>query len=116
MRDIIGKNIGKGLVIGMESMKTSIQQAAGHIAEWAKPDIQDMDRYGETQQTSISSHLSTLATRAVQPIVQQIDSGPVEMNFYNTIHNERDMNRMYEKANDWFAERGRMSKIGIGRA
>lgn len=116
MRDMIGKNIGKGLVIGMESMKASIQQAAGHIAEWAKPDTPDMERYDQAQQTAISSHLSTFATGSVQPIVQQIDSGPVEMNFYNTIHNERDINRMYEKANDWFVERGRMSKIGIGRA
>ncbi|WP_245003024.1 phage tail protein [Bacillus nitratireducens] len=115
MRDQVGKQIGAGLVVGMKSMKSSIQSASENLANWAEPDINAIDVYGKNKQETISSHLAALATRTSQPIVQQVDSGPVEMNFYNTIQNERDIDRMFEKANDWFAERGRNVKIGIGR-
>ncbi|MGG0731561.1 phage tail protein [Bacillus paramycoides] len=115
MRDEVGKQIGAGLVVGMKSMKSSIQSASENLADWAKPDVNDIDIYGRNKQETMSSNLAALATRTSQPIVQQVDSGPVEMNFYNTIQNERDIDRMFEKANDWFAERGRNVKIGIGR-
>ena len=40
-----------------------------------------LNLYGINKQDNIASNLSALATGAVQPIVQQIDSGPVEINF-----------------------------------
>ncbi|MGE6552911.1 hypothetical protein ACQKFK_29405 [Bacillus mycoides] len=93
----------------------ALQSAFNNISNMVDDTFKKLNLYGINKQDNIVSNLSTLATRAVQPIVQQIDSGPVEVNFYNTINNERDVDRMYEKANDWFAERGRIVKIGIGR-
>ncbi|WP_444876466.1 phage tail protein, partial [Bacillus pseudomycoides] len=40
---------------------------------------------------------------------------PIEVNFYNTVRDERDIDRMFEKADDWFAQKGRNLNIGIGR-
>ncbi|WP_240522248.1 hypothetical protein [Bacillus thuringiensis] len=92
-----------------------LQSALNNISNMVDDTFKKLNLYGINKQDNIASNLSTLATGAVQPIVQQIDSGPVEINFYNTINNERDVDRMFEKANDWFAERGRNVKIGIGR-
>ncbi|MBC6973044.1 hypothetical protein H9I32_11850 [Bacillus sp. Xin] len=114
MRDMVGKNIGKGLVIGMDSMKGSIQKAAENISEWAKPDIQDFDMYNKKQQESISSNLSSVAARSVQSI-QKVENGPTTVNFYNTVRNERDIDNMFEKADDWFAQRGKTLNLGVGR-
>ncbi|MGN4664692.1 phage tail protein [Bacillus cereus group sp. MYBK234-1] len=93
----------------------ALQSAFNNISNMVDDTFKKLNLYGINKQDNIASNLSSLATRAVQPIVQQIDSGPVEINFYNTINNERDVDRMFEKANDWFAERGRNIKIGIGR-
>ncbi len=87
-----------------------LQSALNNISNMVDDTFKKLNLYGINKQDNITSNLSTLATRAVQPIVQQIDSGPVEINFYNTINNERDVDRMFEKANDWFAERGRNVK------
>ncbi|MDR5047299.1 hypothetical protein FNE59_17380 [Bacillus thuringiensis] len=92
-----------------------LQSALNNISNMVDDTFKKLNLYGINKQDNIASNLSALATGAVQPIVQQIDSGPVEINFYNTINNERDVDRMFEKANDWFAERGRNVKIGIGR-
>ncbi|WP_254905516.1 hypothetical protein [Bacillus thuringiensis] len=93
----------------------ALQSAFNNISNMVDDTFKKLNLYGINKQDNIASNLSALATGAVQPIVQQIDSGPVEINFYNTINNERDVDRMFEKANDWFAERGRNVKIGIGR-
>ncbi|HDR4766717.1 TPA: hypothetical protein QCR53_006017, partial [Bacillus cereus] len=92
-----------------------LQSALNNISNMVDDTFKKLNLYGINKQDNIGSNLSALATGAVQPIVQQIDSGPVEINFYNTINSERDVDRMFEKANDWFAERGRNVKIGIGR-
>ncbi|MEC3262557.1 hypothetical protein P9052_33070 [Bacillus cereus] len=93
----------------------ALQSAFNNISNMVDDTFKKLNLYGINKQDNIASNLSALATGAVQPIVQQNDSGPVEINFYNTINNERDVDRMFEKANDWFAERGRNVKIGIGR-
>ncbi len=38
------------------------------------------------------------------------------MTFNTTVKNESDLNKMFEKADDWFAKKGQMLNIGIGRA
>ncbi|PFP88713.1 DUF2207 domain-containing protein [Bacillus cereus] len=44
-----------------------------------------------------------------------VNQQPVEVNFYNTVRNDRDIDRMFEKADDWFTQQGRNLNIGIGR-
>lgn len=39
-----------------------------------------------------------------------------EVTFNTTVKNESDLNKMFEKADDWFAKKGQMLNIGIGRA
>ncbi|MGR5963502.1 hypothetical protein ACT7DB_01000 [Bacillus cereus] len=50
-----------------------------------------------------------------QPIQPVVEGGPVEMNFYTTVRNDRDIDRMFEKADDWLVQKGRNINIGMGR-
>lgn len=115
MRDMIGKNLGKGLVIGMDSMKASVQNAAENMADWAKPDIGYIDAYGKNQQETMSSNLSSEASRMAQS-TQNVDSSQNIININNpVVRSDRDIDNMFEKADDWFAQRGRNLNLGIGR-
>ena len=38
-----------------------------------------------------------------------------EVTFHTTVNNESDLNKMFEKADDWFAQKGQQLNIGIGR-
>lgn len=38
-----------------------------------------------------------------------------EVTFHTTVNNERDLDKMFEKADDWFAQKGQMLNIGVGR-
>ncbi|WP_346275200.1 MULTISPECIES: hypothetical protein [Bacillus cereus group] len=93
-----------------------LQSAFNNISNMVDDTFKKLNLYGINKQDNIASNLSTLATRAVQPIVQPTGSGPVEINFYNTINNERDIDRMFEKADDWFVKKGQSLNIGIGGA
>ncbi|MGX5634671.1 hypothetical protein ACWKTQ_33320, partial [Bacillus thuringiensis] len=50
-----------------------------------------------------------------QPTQPTVEGGPVEMNFYTTVRNDRDIDRMFEKADDWLVQKGRNINIGMGR-
>ncbi|MGH0950856.1 hypothetical protein [Bacillus mycoides] len=117
MRDQVGKQIGAGLVVGMKSMKSALQGASEMVADWAEPNIGAIDVYGKNKQETISSHLTSLATRISQPIVQQVGGEPTVVNIYNpSVREDHDIDRMVEKIDDAFAQKGRMAKIGVGRA
>ncbi|HFK1409628.1 hypothetical protein [Bacillus thuringiensis] len=117
MRDQVGKQIGAGIIVGMKSMKASIQHASQQVADWANPDIQAIDAYGKQKQDTISSHLATVATRASQPMmVQQVAGEPTVVHIYNpSVREDRDIDRIVEKVDGALAERGRMAKMGVGR-
>ncbi|WJE54328.1 hypothetical protein QRE66_08860 [Bacillus cereus] len=115
MRDMIGKNLGKGLIIGMESTKSSVLDAADDMANWAKPDIDYIDAYGKNQQATMSSNLSSEASRMAQS-TQNVDSSQNIININNpVVRNDRDVDNMFEKADNWLAQRGRNLNLGIGR-
>ncbi|MBH0335535.1 hypothetical protein BM86_08570, partial [Bacillus thuringiensis] len=38
-----------------------------------------------------------------------------EVTFHTTVRNESDLNKLFEKADDWFAQKGRNLHMGIGR-
>lgn len=42
MRDMIGKNIGKGLIMGLDSMRNSISQASQRMTEAAMPQVRNV--------------------------------------------------------------------------
>ncbi|WP_142345219.1 hypothetical protein [Bacillus cereus] len=50
-----------------------------------------------------------------QPTQPAVEGSPVEMNFYTTVRNDRDLDRMFEKADDWMAQKGRNINIARGR-
>lgn len=50
-----------------------------------------------------------------QPTQPTVEGGSVEMNFYTTVRNDRDIDRMFEKADDWLVQKGRNINIGMGR-
>lgn len=50
-----------------------------------------------------------------QQIQQVNETGDVKVNFYTTVRNDRDIDNMFEKADDWFAKRGQSLNIGVGR-
>ncbi|WP_459499905.1 phage tail tape measure protein [Bacillus sp. C1] len=49
-------------------------------------------------------------------IAATMEKESVEVHIHNpVVRNDRDIDRMYEKANEWFAEHGRSVQVGIGR-
>ncbi|EOO36949.1 hypothetical protein IIU_01552 [Bacillus cereus VD133] len=38
-----------------------------------------------------------------------------EVTFNTTVKNDKDLDKMFEKADNWFAQRGRELNLGIGR-
>ncbi|MDM5188618.1 phage tail tape measure protein [Bacillus sp. DX4.1] len=65
MRDMAGKNIGKGLIIGMDSMKSSVQSAAANMADWVKPEMLAVD----------TDYSNVNLAKAVSPSAYATDSG-----------------------------------------
>ncbi|MGG0443554.1 phage tail tape measure protein [Bacillus mycoides] len=62
--------------------------------------------------TTLSTHYVREKEQKPQPQPQQITN---EVTFHTTVRNESDLNKMFEKADDWFAQKGRNLNIGIGR-
>ncbi|KIU76086.1 hypothetical protein C797_02059 [Bacillus thuringiensis Sbt003] len=62
--------------------------------------------------TTLSTHYVREKEQKPQPQPQQITN---EVTFHTTVRNENDLNKMFEKADDWFAQKGRNLHIGIGR-
>ncbi|MCM3735604.1 phage tail tape measure protein [Bacillus cytotoxicus] len=54
-------------------------------------------------------------TMSKQQSQQPNQSEPVVVNFYTTVRNDRDVDNMFEKADDWFAKRGKDLNVGVGR-
>ncbi|MEX5522003.1 phage tail protein, partial [Bacillus cereus] len=93
-----------------------LQSALNNISNMVDDTFKKLNLYGINKQDNITSNLSTLATRAVQPIVQQVGGEPIVVNIYNpSVRDDRDIDRMVGKIDDALAQKGRNSKIGIGR-
>ncbi|MBG9516663.1 hypothetical protein ABE47_32560 [Bacillus thuringiensis] len=62
--------------------------------------------------TTLSTHYVREKEQKPQPQPQQITN---QVTFHTTVRNESDLNKMFEKADDWFAQKGRNLHMGIGR-
>ncbi|MGG1847075.1 hypothetical protein ABDI32_06565 [Bacillus wiedmannii] len=101
MRDMVGVNLGKGLVIGMDKMKTSVQNAASKMAEWSKPDIDGSVSY---------------ASAIPQSLVNSVTNQPsITLNLYGTVREEADIRKLAVEVRNELTYTQNESAAGIGR-
>ncbi|PGN60793.1 hypothetical protein CN966_05790 [Bacillus cereus] len=99
--------IGGQLGLLTKNVTDTIQHAASQLAQIVAYDVPNA--LGDALLTSVPN-VAGAATGG-----GAINQQPVEVNFYNTVRNDRDIDRMFEKADDWFTQQGRNLNIGIGR-
>ncbi|PFT96549.1 hypothetical protein COK81_08135 [Bacillus thuringiensis] len=99
--------IGGQLGLLTKSVTDMIQHAASQLAQIVAYDVPHA--LGEALLTSVPHIVGANAGDGI------LNQQPIEVNFYNTVRNDRDIDRMFEKADDWFAQKGRNLNIGIGR-
>ncbi|MGX5632411.1 hypothetical protein [Bacillus thuringiensis] len=99
--------IGGQLGLLTKSVTDMIQHAASQLAQIVAYDVPHA--LGEALLTSVPHIVGANTGDGM------VNQQPIEVNFYNTVRNDRDIDRMFEKADDWFAQKGRNLNIGIGR-
>ena len=97
--------IGGQLDLVTKNAVATIQNVASQLAQMVTYDVPNA--LGEALLASVPNISAATSGGANQQ--------PIEVNFYNTVRNDRDIDRMFEKADDWFTQKGRNLNIGIGR-
>ncbi|PGP67257.1 hypothetical protein CN998_19145 [Bacillus cereus] len=99
--------IGGQLGLLTKNVTDMIQHAASQLAQIVAYDVPNA--LGDALLTSVPNVAGAAAGGGM------VNQQPVEVNFYNTVRNDRDIDCMFEKADDWFTQQGRNLNIGIGR-
>ncbi|MCU5297020.1 hypothetical protein [Bacillus paranthracis] len=97
--------IGGQLDLVTKNAVSTIQNVASQLAQMVTYDVPNA--LGEALLASVPNISAATSGGANQQ--------PIEVNFYNTVRNDKDIDRMFEKADDWFTQKGRNLNIGIGR-
>ncbi|EJS58832.1 hypothetical protein ICG_01776 [Bacillus cereus BAG1X1-3] len=99
--------IGGQLGLLTKNVTDMIQNAASQLAQIVAYDVPSA--LGEALLNGVPNMVGAAAGGGM------VNQQRVEVNFYNTVRNDRDIDRMFEKADDWFTQQGRNLNIGIGR-